>query len=810
MNRIYLNEDWYYTDSFTNKLLEMPVLVTEYEKIRIPHTTAVTPLHYYDEKLYQKNAGYVRELFIEKAWEGKTLLLTFEGAAHKAVVYINGKKVKEHACGYTAFTVDLTGHVTYGESNTIVVELDSREDLNVPPFGFVIDYQTYGGIYRDVYLEVLNNRYLEDVFVKTLDVCHEPKLSVDIKVSEQLSGNEKIRISLLEENEPGSSNDGRESHDKKTIACKDYTGIEQENSFCLDQLSNIRLWDTEHPILYQVCVQLFDGEELLDEKWIRTGFREVKFSKDGFFLNGKKLKLRGLNRHQSYPYVGYAMPKNPQRADADILKKELGCNAVRTSHYPQSHYFLERCDEIGLLVFTEMPGWQHIGNEEWKLQAIENVKEMVIQYRNHPSIFLWGVRINESPDDDDFYRRTNEVARALDHTRQTSGVRCIANSNLLEDVYAYNDFYHDGTGAGVSLKKKITSDMEKGYFISEHNGHMFPTKSYDSEAHRTSQVLRHAKVLDDYYGEEDIAACFGWCMFDYNTHKDFGSGDRICYHGVMDMFRNKKPAGHLYASQDTQIPVLEITSDMDIGESPACLVQDIYAITNADSVKLYKNDVFVREFTSKDTPFANMPHGPILIDDLIGDAMMEKEGFSKAKSEDVKSVLMSACKNGMNHLPVKTMLTAAKCVLFRGMKLQDAVDLYQKYIGNWGGTATTYRFDAIMDGKVVASTTKKPANQVTILADVDHTTLCEENSYDVAGIRLKALSEEANVLHFYQEPVTLETVGPIEIIGPKVISFQGGMTGTYVKTLGESGQASLIIHSEQAEDVKIDFIVEKS
>ena len=129
------------------------------------------------------------------------------------------------------------------------------------------------------------------------------------------------------------------------------------------------LWDLEHPELYEVKTELICDGKLMDERIDRIGFRRAEFKKDGFYLNGKKIKLRGLNRHQSYPYVGYAMPKSMQRLDADILKRELGVNAVRTSHYPQSHYFIERCDEIGLLVFTEIPGWQHIGDAAWKDQA---------------------------------------------------------------------------------------------------------------------------------------------------------------------------------------------------------------------------------------------------------------------------------------------------------------------------------------------------------------------------------------------------------------------------------------------------------
>lgn len=166
------------------------------------------------------------------------------------------------------------------------------------------------------------------------------------------------------------------------------------------------------------------------------------FKSDGLYLNSRKLKIRGLNRHQSFPYIGYAMPESMQIMDADILKYELGLNAVRTSHYPQSHAFIKRCDEIGLLVFTEMPGWQHIVREEWKNQACVNLKEMIVQYRNHPSIFMWGVRINESKDDNSFYTRTNAIAKALDPTRARAGVRANKRSHLLEDVYTYNDFSH--------------------------------------------------------------------------------------------------------------------------------------------------------------------------------------------------------------------------------------------------------------------------------------------------------------------------------------------------------------------------------
>ncbi len=134
---------------------------------------------------------------------------------------------------------------------------------------------------------------------------------------------------------------------------------------------------------------------------------------------------------------------------------------MRTSHYPQSRHFIDRCDELGLLVFTEIPGWQHIGGNGWKDIAVQNTREMVLQYRNHPSVILWGVRINESPDDDAFYRRTNAAAHELDPTRQTGGVRCYKKGSLLEDVYTYNDFFHDGTNAGDQKNAELMAPVYK-------------------------------------------------------------------------------------------------------------------------------------------------------------------------------------------------------------------------------------------------------------------------------------------------------------------------------------------------------------
>lgn len=803
-HRLYLNDDWLFTEQFEDSLVAPEYPENTLQPVRLPHTCNETPFHYFDESLYQMVSGYRRHLLIPKNWQGKRILLTFEGAAHDSTVFCNGKKVGEHHCGYTAFTVDLTDNVLYGQDNLLCVRLDSRENLNVPPFGYVIDYMTYGGIYRDVRLEVKEKVSLSDIFVHTAIDFRSSPVTAQITSEITLTESDK-NVTIRQYYMPKSTAAAQESW---RLLCEQTVSadVSCDKEFSLTAtITSPLLWDTEEANLYILKTQLYQDNTLLDETETTFGIREAVFKKDGFYLNGRKLRIRGLNRHQSFPYVGYAMPKSMQRLDADLLKKELGLNAVRTSHYPQSHYFLERCDELGLLVFTEFPGWQHIGDDSWKAQAVANAEDMIRQYRNHPSIILWGIRINESPDDDAFYEKTNAVAHKLDPSRPTGGVRAMKKSHLLEDVYTYNDFLHDGEMPGCDPKKKVTSDMEKPYLISEYNGHMYPTKAFDNEERRSEHAIRHANVLDAVAGQPDIAGSFGWCMFDYNTHKDFGSGDRICYHGVMDMFRNPKLAANIYACEQEQTPVLEITSSMDIGEHPGCNRGNIYILSNADSVKMYKNDRFIKEYLPGMSPYKHLKHGPILIDDFIGDSFAQNERFRPKHAKEITDAMNLVARGSLNHIPKRLYLTALKLLLIYHIDFAEMTRLYTKYIGDWGGTATIYRFDAIKDGKVVKSVTKKPVREIRLEAEADHTILTEQHSYDVALVRIRAVDDHGNVLPFYQEPVRLITEGDISIIGPDTIALQGGMGGTYVKSTGRSGRGALLLQSQTAGEVRIPF-----
>lgn len=824
-NRLYLNRGWKYSDSFSMDMAMADYDDQNMEEVVIPHTVAETPYNYFQDEIYQKVSAYRREVDIPKEWEGKKLLLTFEGVAHEATILVNGMNIGTHKSGYTSFTYDISNFVKPGEKAIIAVKCDSREELNQPPFGFVIDYMTYGGIYRDVYLEVKEPTFIQDVFIKTrlagkysefgIDRVETGQTESEITIAGDLEGliiQQSIRMKGEESFKQLSSRDAKgdietsKPNEDFLLAIGNPKG-NYSLITAYGQIENAYLWDLDNPVLYELKTELIRDNQVLDSRIDVFGFRRAEFKVNGFFLNGKRVKLRGLNRHQSYPYVGYAMPDSMQILDADILKNELATNVVRTSHYPQAQSFIDRCDEIGLLVFTEFPGWQHIGEGEWKDIAIQNIREMVQQYRNHPSIIIWGTRINESPDDDEFYEKTNATAKALDTTRATGGVRNFKKSKLFDDVYTYNDFVHDGTNVGVEPKKNVTSDMTKPYMITENNGHMFPTKAFDDEIQRQEHTLRHLRVMDAVAGYDDIAGATHWCMFDYNTHKDFGSGDRICYHGVMDMFRNPKMAASSFASQGDEEPFLEVGSNFDIGEHPAGNLGEIYIFSNADSVRMYKNDVLLKEYTKKDSPFKNLKHPPMLIDDFIGDAM-KAEGFSIAQEQSVKDILNYSAIHGFNHLPPKILAKSAHMMARFHMNFEDAYRLYGKYIGNWGGKALSYKFEAIIDGKVVKTLVKAPVMEQHLKAITDHTELVEGKTYDVAAIRLQAVDQNDNVLPFYMGSAKVEVEGPAEIIGPDHLIFRGGMTGTYIRTRGEAGEVTVSIHTEWGEVEKLSYTVE--
>ena len=395
--------------------------------------------------------------------------------------------------------------MNWNGNNVIAVELDSTERADIPPFGALIDYLTFGGIYREVSLRVVPANFIENVFAQPINVLSRDR-RLDVHVHAVGSG--PITAELRDGSRVVATGSGVSS-----------------GTVTLSNLGNIQLWSLDSPKLYDVLVRMG-----ADEYRTRVGFREAKFTPQGFHLNGEHIKLMGLDRHQTFPYVGGAMPARAQRRDVQILRS-IHTNVVRTSHYPQSRHFLDACDELGLLVLEETPGWQHIGENPWQDIAVRNVGEMIRRDWNHPSIITWLVRINESRDDHNFYTRTNKLAHELDPSRPTGGVRTTDNYNseFLEDVFTFNDF-------GWPMKPPNHPAFVNTEFV----GHTFSTKRFDQVERVAEHAMRHARVHNQLASNDQYAGGLGWCAFDYNTHDEFGSGDHICYHGVFDIFRIPK------------------------------------------------------------------------------------------------------------------------------------------------------------------------------------------------------------------------------------------------------------------------------
>jgi len=591
LHRIYsLNRNWLYRRSAVPGADSPGFDESGFRHVTLPHTNLQLPWHSFNDKDYQFVSTYRRHFRAPSSWQGKRVFVDFQGVMTACKVTFNGHRFPEYRGGYTPFSFELTPHVKHDADNLLVVTVDSTERADIPPFGGPIDYLTFGGIYRDANLRVVPATHLENVFAKPVRVMSgDPGLVVRCYLDGPIAKPVTINAEL------------RDGDRVLKSAALTVNAVAPYHDVEMLGLGSIELWSVKHPRLYQVAVRLDNG----DSYSTRVGFRSAVFTDHGFFLNGEHLKLRGLNRHQTFPYVGGAMPARVQARDAYILRRELKCNIVRTSHYPQSPAFLDACDELGLLVLEEIPGWQTIGGPEWQSLAVDNVDRMVRRDWNHPSIVLWGVRINESADDHDFYTRTNDLAHKLDDSRQTGGIRNNYESEMLEDVFTMNDF-------GFPLRPP----NHPQYLNTEFVGHTFSTKRFDNVDHVAEHVLRHARVHNQIAGDDRYAGGIAWCAFDYATHGNFGSGDRICDHGVHDIFRIPKPAAGFYKSQcdpDEEI-VIEPGFFYSCGDHPGAGGPGTVPIcSNCDLLRVFYNRKFVAELEPDRETHPNLKHPPFMV-----------------------------------------------------------------------------------------------------------------------------------------------------------------------------------------------------
>lgn len=731
-----INRGWRYSPTVIEAAHAADFDDSSFIPVVIPHTNIRLPWHSFADKDYEFVSLYRRPLKVPEEAQGKRVFVDFEGVMTASTVWLNGKKLGEYRGGYTPFSFELTGLLDPAGKNVLAVDVDSTERADIPPFGNEIDYLTFGGIYREVSLRVVPQTFLENIYAQprnplsanpTVDVTcfldRAPGSPAKGKLylrAELLDGDRVVARATERVPEPKPIETANADAGQAAGAALTLPIDGASHTVTLTKLGKIDPWDLEHPKLYTVNVQLLENGRVIDEDARRIGFREAMFTDQGFSLNGKVIKLHGLDRHQTFPWVGQAMPARPQRQDARILRNDLRCNIVRTSHYPQSRHFLDECDEIGLLVLEEIPGWQHIGPKPWQDIAVDNVRRMIRRDWNHPSIILWGVRINESRDNHDFYTRTNALAHALDKQRQTGGIRYFQESEFLEDVFTMNDF-------GFPLK----APNHPKYLNTEFVGHTFPTKTIDSKERLQEHTIRHVRVHDQLASDPRYAGGIGWCAFDYNTHSNFGSGDRICYHGVMDIFRTPKPAAGFYKSmcEPAEEIVLEPSfhwarNDESIG------FMDALISSNCDHLKLFVNDGKEWQMVAEGDP--------------------DRQRFAHLKYPPFNIPL-----NGK----VKT----------------------------WGDL----RIDGFIAGKQVVSKqySGKGVDQEFVLLP-DETKLIADGA-DSVRVVLRVNDEFGRVRPFAADAIVLTLEGPAEIIGDNPFSLVGGTGAVWIRVKQEAAPVRL-------------------
>jgi beta-galactosidase len=739
-----INRKWRYHPSKVDGAHLATFNDAEFETVIIPHTNVSLPWHSFNDKDYEFISTYRRRFRTPAAAKGKRVFVDFEGVMTASTVWINGVPLGEYKGGFTPFSFELTDHLRQDAENVLVVQVDSTERPDIPPFGYEIDYMTFGGIYREVALRIVSPTYIDNIFARPKDVLTaNPSVDVDVFLAGHPSSRLALEVELREGDrviaKSGSPEsiadtpDPNASMDPATpapvYASTQTTTDPARHTITLTGLGDIKLWQLENPNLYTVHVRLLDAGRYVDEDSRRIGFREAMFTDHGFSLNGKIIKLRGLDRHQTFPFVGQAMPARVQRKDADILRTGLHCNIVRTSHYPQSRHFLDRCDEIGLLVLEEIPGWQHIGPEPWKQIAIDNVGRMIRRDWNHPSIILWGVRINESLDDHSFYTRTNAFAHALDTTRQTGGIRYFQESEFLEDVFTMNDF-------GFPLKKP----NHPRYLNTEFVGHTFPTKTTDDDERQREHTLRHARIHNQLASDPQYAGGIGWCAFDYNTHSNFGAGDRICYHGVTDIFRENKPAAGFYKSQcaPSEEIVLQPAFHWASSDESTHFTKAVVC-SNCDHLKFY-----LREQSVESNPWK-----------LVAELDPDRVEF--------------------DHLTYPPFVLEL-----------DKIDRKQFGIA-WGDL----RIDGFINGKQVISKSLSGAGddrKFTLLPD--DVTLNADGA-DTTRVVLRVTDQFDAIRTYANDPIVFTLEGPAQLIGDNPFALIGGTGAVWIRAKETAGKVRL-------------------
>ncbi|MFV5697195.1 glycoside hydrolase family 2 protein [Flavobacterium sp. ZT3R17] len=645
-------------------------MASNWEKITIPHTDKIEPLVVNNQ--FQGTSWYQKKFKVENS-NNKKVFLYFEGVMQEADVWINDQKITNHKGGYLPFTVDITAFLNLKKENTIKVKVNNEDNPEFLPGKPLkdLDFNYYGGIYRNVYLLTTDKLYITNVVEAdkkasggvyvNFDNINKEKASgtVQVHLKNEFAVAKYVSLKFILTTKAG----GKLEFKSEAFAIKANSDKAITQNI---EVKDPKLWSISNPNLYHLEVQVISNNKMIDSYSEKVGIRKSEIKDDGYYLNDEKVYITGTNEHQEYPYLGYAISDEAQYRDA-VKIKNAGFDFVRLSHYPHAEAFLNACDELGILVMNSLTGWQFFGNDTFQKNAIKDIRDMARRDRNHPSIIFWEASLNETEMSESFMKEATKALKEelpFAHNYSASWIDS-DNYDLFIPARQHGKAPDYWTKYNKGNRKIFIAEYGDWEYYAQNAG--FNQKEFSNlkEDERTSRQLRsngEKRLLQQAYNFQEAANSnrkgvqtigeANWVMFDYNR----GYSNDLESSGISDIFRIPKFAYYFYQSQRDTNSIL----DKKIVSGPMVHIANYWTsnsplnvtvYSNCDEVALYLNDVPV----GKQKPIINqnsdeLKHAPFVfkVEKFIA-GTLRAEGF--VKGEKVVSNV------------VKTPESAAKIVL---------------------------------------------------------------------------------------------------------------------------------------------------
>lgn len=617
------NDDWLYfrvvDEASDEQFLHPDFDDSGWEPVRIPHTPRLEPLVVNDQ--WQGTCWYRKKFKLPAELKQRKLYISFEGAMNVADVWINGVHKMKHLGGYLPFVIEFSDEAYWQGINQLVVRLDNTDNPVTGPKPLeILDFSTYGGIYRNVWMFSKAPLHITD----PIFAAREASGGVFVSFPTVSKTSATVAVKTHVVNEDSRSEAFHITHslyrDEKLI--QKFMGEQVllspgEDASYLNELEveGPDLWSPQHPNLYFLETAVMQGDKIVDQETNRIGIKSMAFRDQAFFLNGEQLFLRGVNRHQEYPFVGYALSDNAQYRDAKKIKN-AGFDYVRLSHYPHSDAFMDACDELGLLTIDAILGWQYYSDSsEFQAHVFNTVRDLLRRDRNHASVLAWEVSLNESWMPEFFIDSLHQIAH-----REYPGEQCFTAGwqEYGYDIYLQARQHRVGRQHHPVRKPYVVSEYGDWEYYAMNAGLNQDSWGDLIQEERSSRQLRgngplrllqQARNIQEAHNDNLSTPAFAdgyWVMFDYNR----GYADDLEASGLMDIFRIPKPSFYFFQSQRDASdpkgkPMVHLANTLPDSNG------EIRVFSNCDEVELFLNGVSAgRQSPDQDQFSDKLAHPP--------------------------------------------------------------------------------------------------------------------------------------------------------------------------------------------------------